>query len=616
MYEAEVNKSFELIDTLPPEIRTGFAECRNDIISRTTLPWGEHCTECVWPTCYTTCELFSPRPDGACRQFVDGMVRIDHKEGLSPYLLKLQFKSWAKLWTVGNLALLPLSKANAREKLNIAVGAVSRNMPLPVSIKRRLLTKVNYLRRRAAEEVQSSETIPDCFMLECYNPNERGVALTFSIRAIDYKTNGEVFQTMIPVPAGYTRARIPFFEISRSVSFSSAFEVEIVPNDCTDTVLYFGLMDFVKERPQPPPKNAPAVGTHKWKCIVWDLDNTLWDGVLLEDGQENIRIRQGIVDVIKETDERGILHSIASKNNPDDALAVLRDLKLAEYFLYPQIGWQPKSEGIKQIAAQLNIGIDTMAFVDDQPFEREEVKAALPQVAVVDAAEYLTITRRLECQVPVTLESKSRRIMYREQEHRDLALKSFGGDYLSFLKECRIEVGVTTLDETNVKRVYELAQRTNQMNFSGNRYPEAQLREIMLSPSFETYVIDCRDRFGDYGIVGFAVVNLKEPRLLDLMFSCRVQAKRVEHAVLGFLLKRFVQDENHSLFANFRKTPKNAQSGKVFDDMGFEVVGEHEGVTSLGFGGMREIPDDKIIAMRSYRESTLDSSCQVVRKGG
>ena len=113
MYKAEVDSSIESIDSLPPDVRRRVAEFRDQLVVRTTLPCGEHCTECVWPTCYTTCELYSPRTDGACRQFVDGMVRIDHKEGLSPYLLKLRFKGWAKLWTVGNLHLRPLSKADA-----------------------------------------------------------------------------------------------------------------------------------------------------------------------------------------------------------------------------------------------------------------------------------------------------------------------------------------------------------------------------------------------------------------------------------------------------------------------------------------------------------------------
>src|SRR5262249_24388921 len=93
MYETEVSGSLESIDTLPLHIRARFAEFRDQIVARTILPWGEHCTECVWPTCYTTGELYSPRADGNCRQFVDGMVRIDHKGGLSPYLLKLRFKA-------------------------------------------------------------------------------------------------------------------------------------------------------------------------------------------------------------------------------------------------------------------------------------------------------------------------------------------------------------------------------------------------------------------------------------------------------------------------------------------------------------------------------------------
>lgn len=592
MYESEVNNAVESIDTLPPDIRKRFAEFREYVEARTTLPWGEHCTECVWPTCYTTCELYSPRPDGNCRQFIDGMVRIDHKGGLNPYLLKLRFKGWAKLWTVGSLHLRPLSKADAQERRNIAVGAIARNTPLPALIKPRVLSKVNYLRRRAAETAPGADTRPDSFLLECYNPNDRHISLTFTVR--DGANSAQAFQKMIGVPAGYTRTIIAFGDISRSVDMSVPFEVEIVPNDCADTVLYFGMMDFVKHHPRAEASRA-ASETKKWKCIVWDLDNTLWNGILLEDGPEKIRVRQDVVNLIRETDERGILHSVASKNNHDDAMAVLNAAGLSEYFLYPQIGWGPKSDAVAQIATSLNIGVDAIAFVDDQPFEREEVRAALPEVAVIDAAECLTIPARPECQVPVTKESRTRRTMYREEEQRLTAQKATGGDYIAFLRECRLEMRISALAESNLMRVYELAQRTNQMNFSGRRYPEAQLAEIMKSPSFETYVIDCRDRFGEYGIVGFAVVDVREPRLLDLMFSCRIQSKRVEHAVLTFLLRRFVQDKGQDFYANYRKTPKNAPSGKVFDEMGFELVGESDGVLSLAFRTGREILDDQIV---------------------
>ncbi len=596
MYEAEVNSVVEPIETLPEEIRRRFAEYRDKVVSRTTLPWGEHCTECVWPTCYTTCELYSPRMDGACRQFIDGMVRIDNKGGLNPYLLKLRFKSWAKLWTVGNLHLRRLSEADSQERSNIAIGAISRNAPLPEAIRPRLLTKVGYLRRRAAEGAPASDPRPDAFVLECYNPNARDVSLTLTFKAAGTRT--QFFQTRIALPSGYTRARVPLSTVTASVDLTSPFEVEVVPNDCTDTILYFGLMDFVRDHQPVAAPSAPKEVGDKWKCIVWDLDNTLWDGILIEDGPDRIRVRPEVIRVIKETDQRGILHSIASKNNLDDVLAVLKTHDLTDYFLYPQVSWKPKSEAVGQIATLLNIGIESMAFVDDQPFERAEIKSALPQVAVVDAAEAASIPHRLECQVPVTEESRNRRQMYREQVRRDATLQEYGGDYIRFLRECGLEAHIRPLDEANLKRVYELAQRTNQMNFSGSRYPEANLREIMSSSRFETYVIDCKDKFGDYGIVGFALVDLQAPRLLDLMFSCRIQAKRVEHAILGFLLKRFARPGQRDFYANYRKTARNAPSGTVFEQIGFEPVADLDGVTSLVFKAGREIPDDEIVAIQ------------------
>jgi FkbH-like protein len=594
MYEAEVNNRVESLETLSADIRARFAEFRERIVARTLLPWGEHCTECVWPTCYTSCELYSPRMDGSCRQFTDGMVRIDNPDGLSPYVLKIQFKQWAKFWTVGNLHLWPLSNAVRREQFNIAVGAIGRSLPLPGSIKPRVMRKISYLRRRSAEDALPTSEAPDCFLLECFNPNAGPVTLTFTIRLRE-KIGARPFQELISLPPGYTRAKVPFAEIARTIDTAQPFEVEIVPNDCDGKVLFFGLMDFVLERQEARRESAPIDGNKKLKCVVWDLDNTLWDGILVEDGPENIRTRQAVVDTIKQLDQRGILQSVASKNNHDDAMKVLRLTGLDEYFLYPQISWGPKSQSVFQIAQSLNIGADSLALVDDQEFEREEVKAALPQVTVIDAADAALLPGRPDCQVPVTAESKNRRLMYREQEQRETALRSFDGNYLGFLKDCHLEARISSLQDSNLKRVYELAQRTNQLNFSGNRYLESQLLEILGTSFLETYVIECLDRFGNYGVVGFAIVDEREPRLQDLMFSCRVQGKRVEHAILSFLLKRFVEGSNRDFYANYRQTPKNSPSGKVFKEMGFELVADLDGVQSLVFRRGREFPDDRII---------------------
>jgi len=595
MYEAEVNRTVESIQTLPLEIRKRFTELRDRIVARTVLPWGEHCTECVWPTCYTTCELYSPRKDGACRQFVDGMVRIDHKEGASPYLLKIQFKQWGKLWTVGNVRLQSPSQALRSEKFNIAIGAIGWAAPFPSSVKPRVLTKINYLRRQSAVNARPGSAFPDSFLLECYNPSALDLAATFTIRPSILQAP-QPFQTMIRLTSGYTCSRVAVSEISRRVDLSQPFEVEIVPNDAENAVLIFGMMDFVKERQ---PLQAAVAETKQFKCIVWDLDNTLWKGTLIEDGPEKVQVHAGVVDVIQQTDQRGILHSIASKNNFEDAMKVLRQHGLEEYFLYPQINWQPKSQSVERIAQSLNIGIDTIAFVDDQAFEREQVRTVLPQVGTIDAADCLQLLARPECNVPVTTESSNRRLMYRQQRQREAVLQAHPEDYLGFLRDCRMEVRINRLNRNNLKRVYELAQRTNQLNFSGNRYQESQLVDIIGSDFLNTYVIDCQDRFGSYGIVGFGVVDRREPRLLDLMFSCRIQSKRVEHAVLAFLLNRHLSETGRDFHANYRKTAKNAPGGKVFEEMGFEQVAEHHGVLSLVFKRGQEVPDDRIVEIKN-----------------
>src|SRR5689334_8960196 len=108
------------------------------------------------------------------------------------------------------------------------------------------------------------------------------------------------------------------------------------------------------------------------KCLVWDLDHTVWEGILLEDPE--VRLRPGVAEVLAELDGRGILHSIASRNDHDLAMAKLKELGLDEYFLYPKVNWGTKSESIAAIAKDLNLGVDAFAFIDDQPFEREEVQ--------------------------------------------------------------------------------------------------------------------------------------------------------------------------------------------------------------------------------------------------
>ena len=604
MYEAEVNYGKEPITSLPPEIRQKFNEFRASVAARTILPWGEHCTECVWPSCYSTCALYDRRADGACRQFVGSAVRLDNNQGLNPYVLKIQFKQWAKFWTVGNIDLKALSIAESGERKNIVVGALARNLPLPSPIKLRVLGKVNYLRRVAAENVPRANNRPDCFLLECYNPGNNPVYLTFTVRLKD-RSVARRYEKCIEVSLGYTRAKIPFSEIASIIDFDLPFELEIVPNNVGEsTTLYFGLMDFIRELQAAP---LAIVGAKPIKCVIWDLDNTLWDGILIENGLSGIRLRGPVVDVIKEIDRRGILQSVASKNNQEDALNALRHFGIEEYFLCPQINWEPKSQSVARIAKTLNIGLDSIVFIDDQAFEREEVYSSSSSLVTLDAADFSKLPDMAGCQLPVTEESRRRRQMYREQEQREEALEGSKDDYFEFLRSCRMEVNIGSLAESNLERVYELAQRTNQMNFSGNRYQLEQLKELAEKLSIRTLVISCRDRFGDYGIVGFAVVDLDTQMLLDLMFSCRVQGKRVEHAVLSYLLQEYVVEKGVDFYANYRRNSKNTNSGVVFQELGFEPLKEQDGDSLLVFRHGKPIPNNGLLKVNAQSQSQSQS---------
>jgi FkbH-like protein len=591
MYETEANTRVEGSEQIPAAIAERFRELSGVVSARSVLPWGEHCTECVWPTCYTSCDLYEARDDGKCRRFVDGMVRVDLPGSANGYVVKIRFKQWGKLWTAGNVHLVSPAQARSAEQWDRRVGSALYQITLPPSVKKFATWRRYNQKKQRAQRSAPSPALPDAFIVECYNPGD-AVTLSLTMRAFD-ESNLIPFQKLLSVPAGYSRSAVPTSEIARSFDLRAPFNIELIPNNVADgTTLYFGMMDFASGTVLPPKTKAKTI-----KAVVWDLDNTMWQGTLIEDGAAKLVLKPGIPELLKKLDERGILLSVASKNNHDEAMAVLKQFGIDDYFLVPQISWGPKSEAIKAIAAGLNIGIDTLLFVDDSDFELAQVASGCPEVRLLNAAEYLTLPERPECQVPVTAEAAERRKLYQMEAVRQTAATQFGDDYFAFLKDCQLEAHLWPMTAENLTRVHELTQRTNQMNFSGNRYERAVLEKILHDPGLDTFVLDCRDRFGEYGVVGFCIADNLEPRITDLMFSCRVQSKRVEHALLTYLLNRYRDGRPVDVFANYRKTPRNAPSGKVFDDVGFQAEAEHDGVTSLVFPKDRPVPDDGIVSV-------------------
>ena len=188
MYETETNSTTAPTETIPEEIRRSFRELQGRVQERTVLPWSEHCTECVWPTCYSTCDLYTARPDGGCRRFADGMVRVGVPEAVNNYVLKIRFKQWGKLWTPGNIRLHPAEKAQAIEKRDHRIGTALQKMPLPALVKITAATKRYGFKKRIATSSQPGEVSPTCFLLESYNPGISSVPLSLSMRALDERT--------------------------------------------------------------------------------------------------------------------------------------------------------------------------------------------------------------------------------------------------------------------------------------------------------------------------------------------------------------------------------------------------------------------------------------------
>jgi FkbH-like protein len=598
MYESEVNSPRALDEAVSESVLTDLVDYRSQITARTVLPWGEHCTECVWPSCYASCELYERRTDGGCRQFVGGVGRVPTPGASVPYLQRITFRRWGKLWSRGSTVLQPLDRADRWERINVALGAAAQYVAAPDALKRRLLGKLDHLRRnKLAHGFTASQEPPDCFVAEILNPSQTIVTLTLSIKGHS-QGSPRPFQKLLTIDHGLHRERIGFDEIAALLQDSEAFDVEIVPNNAENVTLLFGLIDFVKERGHTGGSEHTQAAS-KCKCVVWDLDNTLWHGTLIEDGLDGLTLREGVKQVIQALDEKGILQSIVSKNRAEDAMVAVRKFGLEDYFLFPRIGWGPKSEAIAAIARTLNIDESTFVFIDDQPFERQEVSSALPSVTALDVDAIPSLLDRPSFDVPVTDESRRRRLMYREQATRLATQASYGGDYLRFLRDNDMKVFVAKLVESNLNRVYELAQRTNQMNFSGNRYSFDELTQLSTRATCEAFVIRCVDRFGDYGIVGFAVTDVLDRRLLDLMFSCRVQAKRVEHGFLAWLIGRFRERDQVDVFANYRKTAKNDASGAVFSELGFVEQGSSNGVTDLRFDAEKSTPNVGVVSVIS-----------------
>jgi FkbH-like protein len=317
------------------------------------------------------------------------------------------------------------------------------------------------------------------------------------------------------------------------------------------------------------------------KCVVWDLDNTGWDGILLEDTE--VTLRPHVVEILRILDERGILHSIASRNDHGTAMAKLQEFGIDEYFLYPQINWNSKAASVGQIAKDINIGIDTIAFIDDQPFEREEVAFTHDKVLCIDSAQLDDLLDRPELNPRfITEDSRLRRHMYMADIRRNREEAEFVGPTEEFLSTLSMIFTIATAKEEDLKRAEELTVRTHQLNTTGYTYSYEELDAFRTSPRHKLLISSLEDRHGTYGKIGLTLLEC-DPEVWTvklLLMSCRVMSKGVGMIMIHHIL-RMAKEAGVKLRAEFLSTDRNRQMLITYRFAGFKEVGRNGDVALM-----------------------------------
>ena len=487
------------------------------------LYWEEHCVECAIPFCYSSCPLYNKRKDQKCARFTYGIFPNNNTSGLLEFGADINFERWAKLESYWSQSPRMLSKEsiNFENKVIQSINSFAdffSSLFFIIDSKRNISRFCEWLIERWIRfRIKDSRKLyqPDGLFIKFYYPGETERELQLEILGDD-----PFFRANIPVKHGWNTQFIHYSEIKSS--FLGIGRIRVWPSNDQPMRLIFTWLDLVIFQ-----KDRPA---KKVKCVCWDLDNTLWDGVIGDDGESGVKPNPKILTLIKELDDRGILQSIVSKNDFDLAWKKIDALGLSDYFLYPAIHWGPKSESIKKIASELNISVNSFAVIDDSAWERDEIQSALPGVRAYDPVNILNILAKDEFVQPVTNETRARRKMYSTEASRKSLSINWGDNIDGFLKNCQMEMIIKHPSDSEKERCLELLQRSNQFNLSGKSYTKELFDTLVDSPMNEPLCISLKDKFGDYGIIMFAVIEHKSDHssIIDFAMSCRVAKKLVD----------------------------------------------------------------------------------------
>jgi len=346
------------------------------------------------------------------------------------------------------------------------------------------------------------------------------------------------------------------------------------------------------------------------KCLVLDLDNTLWGGILGEDGAAGIQIggdypgkaytywQQALLELSKV----GVILTVCSKNNEQDVLDVWEKnpfmILRKEHFCAWRINWNDKVFNIEDLAKELNIGLDSMVFVDDSQIEREQIKQMLPMVAVPDFPqkpyELMMFFRQLVndyfCIYKITEEDSLKTSQYRANAQREMERHRWD-DLNTYLESLRIEITLSLIDEYNISRVVQMTQKTNQFNMTSHRLTELDIRQ-QLSEGWKIYCIRVKDRFGDNGITG-AIFITPTHHIDNLLLSCRILGKGIEYAFVSYVLNLLRKEGIEKVTASFSLSAKNMQAMEFYKVFGFRLESKLDNENFYSMTLSKELPIKK-----------------------
>ncbi|MDO8510932.1 MAG: HAD-IIIC family phosphatase [Nanoarchaeota archaeon] len=358
------------------------------------------------------------------------------------------------------------------------------------------------------------------------------------------------------------------------------------------------------------------------KCLVLDLDNTLWGGVVGEDGPEGLKLgpdKEGrpfldFQKLLLDLFERGIILAINSKNNYEDAMEVIRNHKYMllreDHFACIKINWQDKATNMKEIAKELEIGLDSLVFLDDDSTNQALIRELVPEVTVIDLPKdvslYPSIIKNLKFfnLFHITPEDVKRGKMYVDQKKRSL-LESEMKDLNTFIKQLQVKVMVRSADESTLDRITQLTQKTNQFNLTTKRYQEEEIYELFKSADHLIKSITVEDKFGDYGTTGVVIVKKDADKrcwhIDTFLLSCRVLGKTVEFALMEDLIKRAKMEGIENIKGHFIPTKKNKPAENFLEECGFVLSKEDDQIKEYTFDFSKEFKTRILVDVEEWK---------------